>query len=186
HSGKAVDTCRDAVPHLGALSHGTARVRRGGRSRAAPDRIAGGAARGGLARGARARPRLPARGRRPGRRRACGRPRSAAPAERIVLAGVRDLDPPEREALERSATTVVGAGLDTLVAVQNAVNSAPVYVHLDSDVVEAMRPDKLYDLLEAVADESEIVGIEVKCEPKYVEGAGGALAALRKEAHVHN
>jgi arginase len=108
------------------------------------------------------------------------------PSERVVLAGVRDLDPPEREALERSPAAVIGAGLDTLVAVQNAIDGAPVYVHLDSDVVEGLRPDKLYDLLEAVADESEIVGIEVKCEARHVEDAGGVLAALLKEAHVHN
>lgn len=108
------------------------------------------------------------------------------PAERVVLAGVRDLDTPEREALEHSPATVIGAGLDTLVAVQNALDAGPVYVHLDSDVLEALRPDKLYDLLEAVADESEIVGIQVNAEPEYVEDAAGALEALLKEVHVHN
>ena len=89
------------------------------------------------------------------------------------MAGIRDLDPAEREALERSPATVVGAGLDTLVAVQNALDRAPVYVHLDVDVLDpeempaqfpvsgGMRSDKLYDLLEAVADECEIVGVEV-------------------------
>ena len=34
------------------------------------------------------------------------------PQERVVLAGVRDLDPSERELLERSAVTVVGASLE--------------------------------------------------------------------------
>ena len=95
------------------------------------------------------------------------------PAERIVLAGVRDLDPPERELLERSQVTVVGSSLETLVAVQNALDGAPVYVHLDVDVLDpeempaqfpapgGLRSDKLYDLLEAVADECEVVGVEV-------------------------
>jgi arginase family enzyme len=108
------------------------------------------------------------------------------PAERLVLAGVGDLDPPERENIERSGATVIGAGLDTLVAVQNAIDAAPVYVHFDSDVLESIRADKLYDLLEAVADESEIVGVQVNVEPEYVEGTAGALEPLLKEVHVHN
>jgi arginase family enzyme len=108
------------------------------------------------------------------------------PASRVVLAGVSDLDEPERENIERSGAAVVGAGLDTLVAVQNAIDAAPVYVHFDSDVLDSIRPDKLYDLLEAVADESEIVGVQLNIEPQYVEGTVGALEPLLKEAHVHN
>jgi arginase len=107
-------------------------------------------------------------------------------AERVVMAGVRDLDTRERELIEKSQATVVGAGLDTLVAVQNAIDSAPVYVHFDSDVLESIRPDKLYDLLEAVADESEILGVQVNIEPEYVDGTVGALEPLLKEAHVHH
>ena len=108
------------------------------------------------------------------------------PAERVVLAGVAELEAPERENIERSGATIVGAGLDTLVAVQNAIDASPVYVHFDSDVLESIRADKLYDLLEAVADESEIVGVQVNIEPQYVEGTVGALEPLLKEAHVHN
>jgi arginase len=108
------------------------------------------------------------------------------PADRVVLAGVGDLDPPERENIERSGATVIGAGLDTLVAVQNAIDAAPVYVHFDSDVLESIRPDKLYDLLEAVADESEIVGVQVNIEPEYVEGTAGSMEPLLKDVHVHN
>jgi arginase len=108
------------------------------------------------------------------------------PADRVVLAGVAELEPPERENIERSGATVVGSGLDTLVAVQNAIDGAPVYVHFDSDVLDSIRPDKLYDLLEAVADESEIVGVQVNIEPEYVEGTAGALEPLLKEAHVHH
>jgi arginase len=108
------------------------------------------------------------------------------PADRVVLAGVGELEAPERENIERSGATVVGAGLDTLVAVQNAIDGAPVYVHFDSDVLDSIRPDKLYDLLEAVADESEIVGVQLNIEPEYVDGVVGALEPLLKEAHVHN
>ena len=93
--------------------------------------------------------------------------------ERVVLAGVRDLDGRERDLLERSSVTVVGASLETLVYVQNALDRAPVYVHLDLDVLDpasfpalfpapgGLAPEKLYDLLEAVAGECEVVGLEV-------------------------
>jgi arginase len=96
-------------------------------------------------------------------------------AERVVLAGVRDLDAGERELLERSETTVIGASVvETLVAVKNALDGAPVFIHLDLDVLEpeefpatafptpgGLSSDKLYDLMEAVAEDSEVVGLEV-------------------------
>jgi arginase family enzyme len=96
------------------------------------------------------------------------------PPDRVVLAGVRDLDSGERELLERSAATVIGASVvETLVAVKNAVDAAPVFVHLDLDVLDpdefpaavpapgGLSSDKLYDLMEAVAADSEVVGLEV-------------------------
>jgi arginase family enzyme len=96
------------------------------------------------------------------------------PAERVVMAGVRDLDGGERELLERSAATVIGASaIETLVAVKNALDGAPVFIHLDLDVLDpeefptavpapgGLSSDKLYDLMEAVAEDSELVGIEV-------------------------
>jgi arginase len=95
-------------------------------------------------------------------------------SDRVVLAGVRDLDPGERDLLERSEATVIGAStVETLVAVQNALDGAPVYIHLDVDVLDpdalpvqdpvpgGLPPDKLYDLLEAVTEASEVVGLEV-------------------------
>jgi arginase len=95
------------------------------------------------------------------------------PPERVVLAGIRDLDGGERELLDRSGATVIGASLETLVYTQNALDRAPVYVHLDLDVMDpaafpaqfpapgGLPPEKLYDLLEAVAGECEVVGVEV-------------------------
>jgi arginase len=112
---------------------------------------------------------------------ACGRwdpglgQEPAFPPERLVLCGVRELDGPERDALERSTATVIGAALETLVYLQNALDGAAVYVHLDLDVLDpAVMPaefpapggltqDKLYDLLDAVADSCEVVGLEVTC-----------------------
>jgi arginase len=98
----------------------------------------------------------------------------AIDAERLVLAGVRDLDDAERELLERSAATVIGASVvETLVAVKNALDGSPVFIHLDLDVIDpeefptafpapgGLSSDKLYDLMEAVAEDSELVGIEV-------------------------
>ena len=100
------------------------------------------------------------------------------PAEHVVLAGVRELDAGEREALEASAAAVIGASpVETLVAVKNALAGAPVYVHLDLDVLDpaasgplgraqfpvpdGLAPEKLYDLLEAVVADCEVVGVEV-------------------------
>ncbi len=112
---------------------------------------------------------------------ACGRwdaglvPDKADPAK-VVLAGVRALDPPERQALEGGSVTVIGASpVETLVAVSNALDRAPVYVHLDLDVIDpaempaqypeadGLRSEKLFDVLEAVAETSELVGLEVTC-----------------------
>jgi len=96
------------------------------------------------------------------------------PPERVVLAGVRDLDDGERRLLERSAATVIGASaVETLVAVKNALDGGPVYLHLDLDVLDpeefpaqfpapgGLSSDKLYDLMEAVAEDSELIGVEV-------------------------
>lgn len=122
------------------------------------------------------------------------------PDDHLVMAGVRDLDARERELIERSRATVVGAGLDTLVAVQNALDRAPVYIHLDVDVLDpehmpaqfpvpgGLRPDKLYDLLEAVADECEIVGVEVTAfiDGDHASTVASVLEPVLKETHVHN
>jgi arginase len=119
------------------------------------------------------------------------------PAGRLVLAGVRDLDTGERALLERSEATVIGASVvETLVAVQNALDGAPVYVHLDLDVLDpsafpalfpapgGLAPEKLYDLLEAVTEECELVGLEVTAfeapenEEERQEAAALALHVL--------
>jgi arginase len=116
---------------------------------------------------------------------------------KVVLAGVRELDQGERELLEGSEATVIGASVvETLVAVQNALDGAPAYVHLDLDVLDpsvfpaqfpapgGLAPEKLYDLLEAVIDECELVGLEVTAfeapsdEEERQEAAALALHVL--------
>lgn len=97
-----------------------------------------------------------------------------ADASKVVLAGVRQLDPGEREALEASEVTVIGASpVETLVAVKNALDGAPVYLHIDLDVLDpedfpaqfpapgGLSAEKLFDLMEAVAADCELVGMEI-------------------------
>jgi arginase len=96
------------------------------------------------------------------------------PPDRVVLAGVRDLDDGERQLLEDSPATVIGAStVETLVAVKNALDGAPTYVHLDLDVLDpehfpaqfpapgGLHPDRLYDLLDSVTEDCQLVGVEV-------------------------
>ena len=118
---------------------------------------------------------------------------SVDPAQ-VVLAGVRDLESAERAALEASAVTVIGASLETLVYTQNALDRAPVFVHLDLDVLDpeafpawmpapdGLSPDKLYDLLEAVAGECEVIGLEVT--NAHVPEHGEARAMVSTAMHV--
>ncbi|MDP8943401.1 MAG: arginase family protein [Actinomycetota bacterium] len=119
----------------------------------------------------------------------------ALPPERVVLVGVRDLEPAERELLAHSGVTVVGASLETLVFTQNALDRSAVYVHLDLDVLDpatfpawmpapgGLSPDKLYDLLEAVAAECEIVGLELS-DVEAGEDPLEARAAASTALHV--
>jgi arginase family enzyme len=118
------------------------------------------------------------------------------PAERVVLAGIRDLDPGERELLERSPATVIGASpVETLVAVKNALEGAPIFVHLDLDVIDpehfpaavpapgGLHPDKLYDLLDSVLEDSELVGVEVTAI-ELPEGEDERAVATETAMHV--
>jgi arginase len=117
------------------------------------------------------------------------------PAERVVLAGIRDLDPGERELLERSAATVIGAStVETLVAVKNALDGAPVFVHLDLDVIDpehfpaavpapgGLHPDKLYDLMDSVLEDSELLGLEIT---NYAAPDDDEESAVATETAMH-
>jgi arginase family enzyme len=95
--------------------------------------------------------------------------------ERLVLCGVRDLDTGERRLLERTGVPVIGTQLETLVHLVNALDDAPVYLHLDLDVLDpselparypvdgGLSYEKLFDLLDAVVEACELVGFEITC-----------------------
>ncbi|HEX3316762.1 MAG TPA: arginase family protein [Solirubrobacteraceae bacterium] len=57
--------------------------------------------------------------------------------EDVVLAGVRDLEPYQRERLARSRLRVVHGALDGLEAALDALPTPRVYLHLDLDALDA-------------------------------------------------
>jgi arginase len=61
------------------------------------------------------------------------------PADRVVLAGVRDLEPYQRRALDRSSLAVVGDEIEPgrLTDALRRLDAERVYLHLDLDVVDA-------------------------------------------------
>ena len=91
---------------------------------------------------------------------------------RVVLAGARDFDPPERELIDDSPLTVL-PGRDALDELPAALGDDPVYIHLDLDVLTAgelpvlfpveggIEIAELRQLLARVAEHREIVGFEV-------------------------
>jgi arginase len=119
------------------------------------------------------------------------------PPDRVVLAGVRDLDEGERRLLAESPATVIGAStVETLVAVKNALDGAPTFVHLDLDVIDpehfpaqfpapgGLHPDRLLDLLDSVTEDCEVIGLEVtafeapETEPERRKAAETAMHVM--------
>ena len=114
---------------------------------------------------------------------------------RVVLCGVRDVDPDEREALERAGLEVVPPD-----EVRGALAGSPVYIHLDVDALDpddmpaqfpvpgGFSPDALRELLEGVLAECELVGAEVTAleERDYAPVVLEVLTPLLEEAHVRH
>ena len=75
---------------------------------------------------------------------------SAVPEENVVMVGVREVDPTERERLDASGVAVVGAdlmGREGMLALAGALDDLKarvgrVYVHLDLDVLAAEKVGK--------------------------------------------
>ena len=103
--------------------------------------------------------------------------RTGLAPERVVLCGVRgsldDFDGAGRRAVEGSRVRMVPPGPGAAQAVVAALGTAPVYVHLDPDVLDPAdnpvpyaRPggfgiEQLLDLLRAVRDRGPVVGVEL-------------------------
>jgi arginase family enzyme len=103
----------------------------------------------------------------------------AISGRRVILCGADALQEGEREALDGAGVTVIGSALETLVFLQNALDGAPAYVHLDVGVLDSgpqeggLSEEKLFDLLDAVADSSEVLGLQVSglVAPESTEAA---------------
>lgn len=90
----------------------------------------------------------------------------------IVLAGIRDLDPPEQQLLDEGTVRAVHAGPELVDRLREAVAGRPVYVHLDCDVLDpgivptdyrvpgGMNLDDLHATSRMVA-EHDVVGLEI-------------------------
>ena len=116
------------------------------------------------------------------------------PEERVVLAGVRDVDDAERRLLTESSARVVGSSSATPQRTRRALDGAPVFVHLDVDVLDptvlaavkfptpgGLSAATLADLLGAVAEDCEVVGVEVTAfdapeDPVEAAGPAGLIA----------
>ncbi|WP_448004613.1 arginase family protein [Agromyces bauzanensis] len=89
-----------------------------------------------------------------------------------ILAGTRDIDPPEQALIDRGAATLVSPGHDFVARLAAAVAGRPVYVHIDCDVLDpdivptdyrvsgGLTLDVLRDAAAALAS-SRIVGLEI-------------------------
>ena len=96
------------------------------------------------------------------------------PPDRIILAGTRDLDPGENELIAAHGVKMIAAGNGTFASdrVIEAIGGAPVWLHIDTDVVDpqylpaeyqvahGLRPSALRGLLKDLTQTSELVGFE--------------------------
>ena len=121
---------------------------------------------------------------------------SPVPEERVVLAGVRDLEPYQRERLAASAVrTVQGAfGADALAAELDALAgvAARVYLHVDLDALDdgvgRANPyaapggpslDALLAGIDAVLERFEVTAAALTAYDPRVDGDGAIAAAAR-------
>lgn len=110
---------------------------------------------------------------------------------RVVLAGAREIDPPEQALIDAGSVRHVPIGPDFADRVRAAVAGSPVYIHLDCDVLEpgevtteyscpgGLTLETLRGVFAALAD-CEIVGIEIaelQSDPRDAPGHAEALAA---------
>lgn len=92
--------------------------------------------------------------------------------EQVILIGARDLDPAESDLLQEAGVRVIPPREATPENVLNAVDGAPVWIHIDWDVLEpgfvpadytvpdGMPPAQIRAIFEAIPP-SRVLGIEV-------------------------
>ena len=120
--------------------------------------------------------------------------------KRVVVCGARDVDPGERKLLERHGVTLVAPSEAATAQVRMELDGAPVYVHLDVDVLDpdempaqfpaegGFSADSLRALLEAVLDDCELIGAEVTAleNPDFAPLARDVMTPLVEETRVRN
>jgi arginase len=91
------------------------------------------------------------------------------PEHNIVLAGGRDLDPAERDALVASQVRHIPATADAFAAVLPELRDLPVYLHVDVDIM----------------DSTTVPGLRFPAGPgPALEDVGNCLTAITATAHV--
>jgi arginase/N-omega-hydroxy-L-arginine amidinohydrolase len=95
--------------------------------------------------------------------------------DRIILAGVRDLDPGESKLIAEHGVKAVAAkdGMIDASRLIEAIGDAPVWIHVDTDVADplylpaeyrvdnGLRPSALHAALRRIVNASELVGFEL-------------------------
>ncbi|MCW8088003.1 arginase family protein [Sabulicella glaciei] len=109
---------------------------------------------------------------------------------RVVLAGVRDIDPPERAMMGRHGIRHVPPGRDFATRLRAALAGRPAYLHVDCDVLEPGQVPSEYAVpggitLETLREscvalaESGLGGIELaEFEAEWPDGRSGDPAVL--------
>lgn len=111
--------------------------------------------------------------------------------EQAVLVGARDIDPAERELIQRAGVRIIPPRETTAENVQAAVDGSPVWVHIDWDVLEpgfvaadftvpgGLLPTQIRAIFESIPPD-RLVGVELAefNAPTDEEGVGKGLATI--------
>lgn len=92
--------------------------------------------------------------------------------EHAVLVGARDIDPPERELLDKAGVRIIPPAEATAENIMKAVGTSPVWVHIDWDVMDprflpadyqvpdGMSPSQIRAIFASIPP-AQLVGVEV-------------------------